>query len=343
MQSFVLNSLALVALTNAMPSAHRHGHSHARRGNYDLSNVDWSAMDWAAIFGKGNAAAAASSPAAVAPAAAAPVAAAPTTTAPVANRAAETTTAAASAPTTVSTVSGGKRGLAWDQANDPSLANLYENGKLSWVYNWGASSSFSNSLQFVPMIKTLGDVGQLASVPKGATVLGFNEPDQDGISAGAAAAAYKASFTPLRKSGAIGTLLSPGITNGGAGLPWLQSFMSQCADCEIDALAVHFYGPTMAMFQSQMAAIHAAFPDKQLWITEIGCTNWNTATNPSPAEVSQFMSDAIAWLESTSYVSKYSFFGAMPINDQSLGVANEMMNGAAAGSSLTDLGRKYMS
>lgn len=252
-------------------------------------------------------------------------------------------TAAASASTTSSTVSGGKRGLAWDQANDASLATLFENGKSSWYYNWGKSSSFSSALQFVPMIKTLGDVSSAASLPAGSTVLGFNEPDQEGISAADAAAAYKASLTPLRKSGQISTLLSPGITNGGAGLPWLQTFMGLCEDCLVDALAVHYYGPTLSMFQSQMAAIHAAFPNKQLWITEIGCTNWNPATNPSAAEVSQFMSDAITWLESTSYVAKYSFFGAMPISDPSLGSANQMLNGASAGSSLTALGQKYIS
>lgn len=197
-------------------------------------------------------------------------------------------------------------------------------------------------MQYLWQIRTAAELAQLGSMPKGATLLGFNEPDQNGMSAGQAAAYYKNQVTPLRQSGAIGALASPGITNGASGLPWLQDFMSQCSNCAIDFLQVHWYGPDFAMLQSQLEAVHAAFPSYQIAITEIGCTNWNPATNPSAAQISAFMTQAEAWLESTSWIKSYAFFGAMPITDTSLGVANEMLNGRTAGSSLTSLGQQYV-
>ena len=192
------------------------------------------------------------------------------------------------------------------------------------------------------MIKSRADLGAASSLPHGSKVLGYNEPEQNGISAADAAADYKSTLTPLIQSGAFSSLASPAITNGGDGLPWLESFMAACSDCGITELAVHFYGPTFAMFQSQMEAVHAAFPSYQIIITEIGCTNWNAATNPSASDVAAFNAQAIAWLESTSWVSKYAFFGAMPITDASLGSAVELLNGRTAGSSLTSLGQSYV-
>lgn len=203
--------------------------------------------------------------------------------------------------------------------------------------------SFSTSMQYVWETRTAAELGALGSVTPGATLLGFNEPDQEGMSAGEAIGHYKSQITPLRQSGKIGYLLSPGITNGGGGLPWLQQFMAGCSDCAIDAIAVHWYGPDISMLQSQMAAIHAAFPTYPVWVTEVGCTNWNPATNPSPAQVSQFMTDAISFFESTPWIAKYSFFGSSQITDPALGAANSQTTGKSAGSGLTDLGKKYMS
>lgn len=213
---------------------------------------------------------------------------------------------------------------------------------MSWTYNWGMGASFSSSMNYFWHIRTAAELSSLGSITPGATVLGFNEPDQDGMSASEAVSYYQNQITPLRKSGAIGSLGTPGITNGASGLPWLESFMAQCSDCEIDFLQVHFYGPDLSMFQSQMEAIHAALPSYPISITEIGCTNWNAATNPSAGEISTFMTEAIAWMESTSWITSYAFFGAMPITDTSLGVANEMLNGRTAGSSLTSLGQQYI-
>lgn len=359
-------------------SSHKHGHVHNRRANYDVSNVDWSKIDWGAVFGNVSAGTAGqilhdlteTGQVSYPSCNGYDHLGSGSTTGDCSSRYHRSsrsaniscghvgeiervcgclltipyrTSASTSTSAPVSSGTSGKKGIAWDQGTDASLASLFETGKASWIYNWGTSASFASSMQYMPMIKSASDVGALSSLPAGATVLGFNEPEMQGLSASEAASLYRNQITPLRKSGAIGKLISPAVTNGGNGLPWLQEFMNDCSDCEIDALAVHWYGPTMAMLESQMAAIHAAFPSMKLLVTEVACTNWNPATNPSAAQVDQFMTDASAWFESTDYIQSYAFFAAMPITDASLGTANSMLSGASAGSSLTALGSKYVS
>lgn len=154
-----------------------------------------------------------------------------------------------------------------------------------------------------------------------------------------AAAIYKSTLTPLRKSGKVSYLGSPGVTNGGAGLPWLTEFMSLCSDCEIDFIAAHWYGPSMTLLQTQLTAIHAAF-NKPVWLTEFACTNWVPATNPSASEVGSFMTSALAWLEATPWIEKYAWFGALQITDASLGAANMLIT--SDGTALSALGKQYM-
>lgn len=179
-------------------------------------------------------------------------------------------------------------------------------------------------------------------MPAGSTAFGFNEPDQSGLSAAEAASLYLSQVTPLRESGAIGSLGTPPITNGGSGLPWLVEFMDACSACKIDFVAVHWYGPDMDLLESQMETIHAAVPDLSVWITEVGCTDWNVATNPSAADIATFLSAASAWFEATSWIARWAWFAAMPITDTSLGVANELLLGATAGSSISSLGSQYI-
>lgn len=226
--------------------------------------------------------------------------------------------------------------------NDASLATQFEDSALSWVYNWNMEPSFSSDMQFVHQIKDTAALSSLASLSAGAIVFGFNEPDQSGLSAAEAASLYLSQVTPLKTSGLITQLGSPPVTNGGSGLPWLTEFMAACSECEIDFIAQHWYGPDSDMLESQLEAIHSAFPSLPLWVTEVGCTNWDAATNPSAEEISAFMSEAVAWFEATSWVAKWAWFGALPITDVSLGVANELLLGSTAGSSISALGSQYI-
>lgn len=351
-------ALAMSAAVQAAPMAAAHGHNgpahrhhHAKRVNYNLENVNWDSIDWAAVFGqkKPDAAPAAGTTTTVAVATAQTVAAAvapvvqpqtTTTKAP----AAATTTPAAAAPATpapVSSSSGGKRGIAWEPANGATGNTLFSGGATSWVHNWGMSASFDLSgKQYVYTIRTLAELGQLGSLPRGAQVLGFNEADIEGISPEQAASIYKNQLAPLRNSGAIGLLYSPSITNGGSGLPWLKAFMAACnGACAIDQLNVHWYGPTMAMLTDQLGAIHSAFPSYKVAISEIAATNWNTATNPSPAQIAEFLQQSMSYLDGQDWVSRYAWFKGGYIADANLGQANSLMESSLG--SLTALGKAY--
>lgn len=183
----------------------------------------------------------------------------------------------------------------------------------------------------------------VAQVPQGSTVIGFNEPDgtsQATMSAAQAAALYLSDFTPLRKTGQISYLGTPSITNGASGIVWLTEFMTACADCEIDFVSAHWYGPDLALFQSQMTAIYTAF-NLPVWVTEMACTDWVVASNPTASEVSAFMTSSVQWMESQSWIEKYAWFGALIITDDTLGADNMLIS--SDGTALSSLGQLYLS
>ena len=360
--SFLSLALAMMAAVQAAPAAAHghngaaHRHSHVKRVEYDTSNVDWSKIDWAAVFGQKQGAAVTTTTAAAAVAvstpntvlaAAAVVKTTATTAAPAATQPAASTTKPVQATTPASTSgsssssAGGKRGIAWEPANGNTGHALFAGGSTTWIHNWGMSPSFDLSgKQFVYTVRTSGELAQLGSLPRGATVLGFNEPDLVGMSADEAAAAYKSQLAPLRASGAIGHLHTPSITNAGYGLPWLKSFMAACnGGCAIDELNIHWYGPNFEMLQEQVTAVHNAFPQYKITISEIAATNWNTATNPSPAQVAQFMSQATAWLDGQDWITRYAWFKGGYISDANLGEANSLMQSGL--NALTSLGQSY--
>ncbi|BFZ57259.1 hypothetical protein PYCC9005_004310 [Savitreella phatthalungensis] len=336
----------------------------------DWTKVDWSSLDWKNIFANKDAGALSSKPgvfvggsapaASPVAAAAAPAAASPS---PVASPAAVSPVAAAAKPVVAapavsspaavpstpvvpptSGVSGGKRGVAWEPANGASGASLLAGGATSWWHNWGMSPNVAafSSKAYAYTIRTLGELGAASSVPRGAYVLGFNEADIEGISPDQAASIYKSQLLPLRQSGQIGTLATPSITNGGSGLPWMQAFMAACGGgpaCGIDVVNIHWYGPDFGMLQSQVGAVHAAFPNYPVVISEIAATNWNVATNPSAAGIAAFMAQATAWLDSQGWVQRYAWFKGGYIADDNLGIANSLLNQGL--SQLTSLGSTY--
>ncbi|CCG82454.2 Uncharacterized serine-rich protein C13G6.10c [Taphrina deformans PYCC 5710] len=225
------------------------------------------------------------------------------------------------------------------------MVSMFSTSALGWYFNWGTSATSGLSGTFIYQQWGSDNLANVAKLPTGSTLIGFNEPDGTGqatMSASQAAAYYKSNFTPLRKTGQIAYLGTPSITNGGgaAGITWLTAFMAACSDCEIDFVSAHWYGPSMSLLQSQMTALHTAF-GLPVWITEMACTEWNAANNPSASEISSFMTSAMSWMESQDWIAKYAWFGAMTISDASLGSANSLVT--SDGSALSSLGKQYLS
>lgn len=252
-------------------------------------------------------------------------------------------TSVSTTSSTTSAASGTKKGLAWPSANPTSYESIFTSSALDWYFNWGQTATSGLSLTFVHQQWGSDNLGDLANVPQGSTVLGFNEPDgttQATMSAAQAAALYLSDFTPLRKTGQIAYLGTPSITNGASGITWLTEFMSACADCEIDFVSAHWYGPDLALFQSQISTIHTTF-NLPVWVTEMACTNWVAATNPTASEISAFMTSSIQWMEDQSWLEKYAWFGALEITDTTLGADNMLIT--SDGTALSSLGELYLS
>ncbi|KAK4232734.1 alkali-sensitive linkage protein 1 [Achaetomium macrosporum] len=235
---------------------------------------------------------------------------------------------------------------------------------LTWYYNYQGSpaSPFSNipqsQFEFVPMLwgapSSLDDTTFLTTVKslvkdKGINithVLTFNEPDGtyanggSNIQPSAAAQVWVNNIVPLQTMGIRVGL--PACTGGSTGIPWLQSFLSQCSklvstggrtqNCTYDFLTIHWYGNFEGL-ASHMGEYSAAFPNKTMWITEYNVDNQDLATTQT------FYNTSADYFDRLDIVERYSYFGAFRSD-----VSNVGPNGAMLSSdgSLTDIGAWYL-
>ncbi|CAL3966947.1 unnamed protein product [Diplocarpon coronariae] len=237
----------------------------------------------------------------------------PSSEAPIPTYAPTASTSAAPAASTRPASSGsGKRGLAYNDAN--LLAAFAGSSEISWAYNWGSTTpgTMPAGIEYIPMLWGMkpSDLANWhdaaeSGLRNGATaLLAFNEPDhtaQANLSPAAAAAGYLANMQPYAGRA---KLVSPAVTNGGApmGLAWLESFMTACAGCTIDALAIHWYnGGDAAAFKEYMTKAYAAGGNRPLWISEFQASG-------SAAEQTVFLTEVMAWMDETSFVEKYAYF-----------------------------------
>ncbi len=105
---------------------------------------------------------------------------------------------------------------------------------------------------------------------------------------------------------------------------WLEQFMTLCARCRIDAIALHWYGCSVNDLATYLDKRARQF-NKPLWLTEWSCPN--SAGNPAA-----FMRAALPVVQAR--VDRYAWFatrtGSWPYLDPLL-----------AGSNLTPLGSIY--
>ncbi len=80
---------------------------------------------------------------------------------------------------------------------------------------------------------------------------------------------------------------------------------------KIDFVTVHWYkGADSRHFIKDIEAMHAAY-DKPIWVTEFAPqTAASSRENPdkfTQAQVDQFISEVVDWMEKTSYVHRYAW------------------------------------
>jgi len=226
------------------------------------------------------------------------------------------------------------RGLVYNTA---SLTPLFEGSAIGWAYNWDSQpgGTIPSSMNFVPMLWSTSDKhlpkwieNANTAISNGAThILGFNEPDlpaQANMSPQDAANAWKPNMEQFGGKVKIG---SPAVCNGdgATGLNWLQSFMTACASCQIDFLAIHWYGLAtpdgVANLKKHIGDAKAMAGGRPLWLTEF-------APLGSAAEQQTFMSAMLPFLDDKSNgVERYAYYQVDGI--------------LASGSSKTPLGDVY--
>lgn len=208
-----------------------------------------------------------------------------------------------------------KRGAAYN--NSSAVPVLASGGKISWAYNWDASSNGEPGVEFVPMMwgsrydeETLDRID--SAVRDGSThILGFNEPDhseQANMSPSDAASVYKQYITPFVDRA---QLVSPATTNGADGLDWMGNFLKLCSDCEISVMAVHWYGATADDFKEHitksqtLAAQHGL---DELWVTEFALAEDMTGTVHDPTSSVEFLRQVLPWLDQQCNIGRYAYF-----------------------------------
>lgn len=208
-----------------------------------------------------------------------------------------------------------QRGLGW-ATNNNFAPDIGSKPLITWYHHWedGPVPQMPSKDEWVPMFwgsskwnlwdERVAEMNK--KTPK--HLLAFNEPDVKGqanMDPNYAAQVYMEQIFPWSKKGVL--LGSPAIVWN---LDWMATFLSaiEKKGGHVDFVDLHWYGGwnDLAGFKNYVQTAHARF-GKNIWIPELGITS---SSNPSQAQVKNFMMDAISWLESQSYVERVAWFGS---------------------------------
>ncbi|KAJ9111606.1 hypothetical protein QFC22_006477 [Naganishia vaughanmartiniae] len=98
--------------------------------------------------------------------------------------------------------------------------------------------------------------------------------------------------------------------------------------------------PTQLCYLSQ-TEVHRAFPDMPIWLTEFACHSFGDQAQPTTQQhVHDFMGSTTKWLDSQSFIERYSWFGAGQAQD--MGGVNGFNRLQYENGALTALGKQYV-
>jgi hypothetical protein len=122
----------------------------------------------------------------------------------------------------------------------------------------------------------------------------------------------------------------------------MRQFLSELSRVggRIDFLALHWYGQGADNFINWITHVRQQLGNKYpVWVTEFACTSWNANQPVSQGEVTEFMRQSVAKLDSLDWVERYAWFGAQRQLDAAIGSAICLIG---PNGQLSDLGRKYV-
>jgi hypothetical protein len=182
----------------------------------------------------------------------------------------------------------------------------------TWRYNWSASGSTTNNIEFVPIRHNSGwpsfeTINALEDVTH---LLGFNEPDHS-EQADMTVSEAIAQWPYLLQSGL--RLGSPACTD----FSWLYAFMDSCEarNYRVDYVAVHAYwgSKSYANWYNDLKTIHEK-TGRPIWITEWNNgANWTTESWPtdSLARLQQQLTrikGILQVLDTAHFIERYAIY-----------------------------------
>ncbi|KAI0334701.1 glycoside hydrolase [Cubamyces sp. BRFM 1775] len=239
-----------------------------------------------------------------------------------------------------------KAGLAWPNSNYDDISQFLGTGKVQWYYTWGPEP-VQTDIEFVPMLwgasqtsdwdNNINNTVQQQHVTH---VLGFNEPEisgQSNLTPADAATLWKAHIEPLKGLGV--KLGSPALSGAPQGKQWLQDWLTECAGgCTVDFVALHWYNINSTQFVEYLEDYHDTF-QRPVWVTEWACENFSDADEQcSLQDIVNLMNVTQQFMDETSWVERYAWFGAM-VNLQGVNQENALMS---AQGRINALGEQYI-
>lgn len=269
-----------------------------------------------------------------------------TTEVPSTTAAPSTTSSSATTKPSSPSYTGGKRGLAYNNAD---LCSAFGD-KFTWAYNWASvpGGDLPSGVKYIPMPwgpdkisaeKWLQNVDD--AVKSGSDVIkGFNECDhtsQCNMSPAAACQAWTTYMEPVASAHPSVRILGPSVTNGGGemGLTWLKNFQSGCPSATWHAADIHFYdiyqegegqAGTVGRFIAQIEKA-AEQTGKKVWVTEFGLNPGATAEQSA-----KFLKGCMEYMDSSDKVEGYAYF--------MVGSGENQLN---SGTGLSSIGEVYAS
>ncbi|KAI0631493.1 glycosyl hydrolase catalytic core-domain-containing protein [Trametes polyzona] len=214
---------------------------------------------------------------------------------------------------------GSKTCLSWSENNDASLAE-FKTPHVVGLYTFGVdkpAGTDAAGYEYWPMLKdgeqaTIDEFEKAVTTGFGTLVLGFNEPDvveEANLDPKTAAALYKAHITPKSAQGY--KLASPAVSNGPAGIEWLSEFMTACSGCQVDYLALHWYGTDLTNLTSYLSSAHDQF-GLPILLTEYAMKDPSGADTITADEVTNLTKQALQFFDETDYILAACPFGLTP-------------------------------